>query len=101
MYTITVDGFSFDVTGIHGIYIKRNLIGLVNFEGYMAAMDLQVGDQIRYSDGSFHAIEAISDEYINTTVYNLSVEDNHNYFVTEKNITVHNVGNDQQAMRIK
>ncbi len=90
IYTIHVDGISFRVTGIHGIYIKRHLFGLLNFEGYMAAKKLKVGDQLRYSDGSFHAIDDINYKNENEIVYNMTIEDNHNYFVTEKEITVHN-----------
>ena len=90
LYTITADGFSFKVTEGHGIYIKRHLMGLVYLEGYLPAMDLLAGDQIRYSDGTFHTVENTSNEIVSTTVYNMAVDDNHNYYVTENNILVHN-----------
>ncbi|CCY45373.1 unknown [Clostridium sp. CAG:1193] len=41
--------------------------------------------------GKYYNIEKITSEDIVQTVYNLEVKDNHNYYVTESKILVHNV----------
>lgn len=60
--------------------------------GWVNAGDLQVGDKILLSSGQTEAIDEITEELLKEPikVYNFEVEDWHTYFVSEKNILVHN-----------
>lgn len=60
--------------------------------GWVNAGDLQVGDKILLSSGQTEAIDEITEELLKEpiNVYNFEVEDWHTYFVSEKNILVHN-----------
>lgn len=85
LYTIKTDDTEFSLTAYHRVYTKRD-----GKYDYIAAMSLKVGDVIKYSDGKFRAITSIGHESIHKTVYNLEVEDNHNFYVGDKGILVHN-----------
>ena len=86
LYTLVIDGKELKVTEGHHFYIK-NEFGM----SWIAARDLRLNDYVTYSDGTYHKIEKISYELQTNTVYNLSVEGNHNYYVSEDEILVHNV----------
>lgn len=60
--------------------------------GWVNAGDLQVGDKILLSSGQTEAIDEIAEELLKEPikVYNFEVEDWHTYFVSEKNILIHN-----------
>lgn len=60
--------------------------------GWVNAGDLQVGDKLLLSSGQIEAIDEITEELLKEPikVYNFEVEDWHTYFVSEKNILVHN-----------
>ena len=85
------DGTSLKVTSSHGIYIRRD-----NTNTYLPNKLLQVGDYVKYSDGSYHKITEISNEELTNTVYNLSVDNTHNFYVTDNQILVHNTNNDSK-----
>ena len=59
--------------------------------GYVRAYDLKVGDLVRY-DNKAETIDSIKVVSYNEPieVYNLTVENNHNYLVTKSKILVHN-----------
>lgn len=86
LYTIKTDDTEFSLTGHHGVYTMRD-----GKYPYIAAMELKVGDIVKYSDGKFHEIKSISHHPIENVVYNLEVEDNHNFYVGDKKILVHNM----------
>ncbi len=91
LYTIKTDDTELKLTALHNVYTKRDGKYL-----YLAAQDLKTGDIVRYSDGEYHEIIDIKYEPIEETVYNLEIEDNHNFYVGDKGILVHNavsVGN--------
>ena len=86
LYKLLVNGNIIEVTSLHRFYVKTE-------SGYdwIAAKDLNVGDVVMNKEGQYYTIDSITNIQIRETVYNLSVEDNHNYYVTEDNILVHNL----------
>ena len=85
LYTIKTDDTELKITGHHLVYTNRD-----NKYVYIPAKDLKVGDIVRYSNGEIHKITSISHETIEKIVYNLEIEDNHNFYVGDKAILVHN-----------
>ena len=85
LYTLTIDNQELDVTSNHRFYIIRN-----NSATWIAAKDLVVGDKVMYSDSTHHLITNITYAAKNDTYYNFEVADNHNYYVTNNEILVHN-----------
>ena len=87
---ITADGETVVTTPRHPFYVVDNK----EYNGYTAAKFLSVGDRILTSNGSAATVSFIesveTDEPV--TVYNLSVEDNHSYYVGENELLVHNNG---------
>lgn len=59
-------------------------------EGYKKIEDIKPGDKVMYKDGTFHKIHDIRHYPNKDNVYNFTVEGNHNYFVGEDGILVHN-----------
>ena len=52
--------------------------------------DLKVGDMLFDSNGNYYSITEISVSNSKNDLYNLEVEKNHNYYVSNSNILVHN-----------
>ena len=52
--------------------------------------DLKIGNKLVDYEGNIYKITSISCERVTDTFYNIEVENNHNYYVTENNILVHN-----------
>ncbi len=114
IYELTINGNIINVTSTHTFYINKSIsknilykpetlnnndykVGsLYSFPSinngfyWVQAMDLQIGDMVMLSDGSYHPITSIRRLSHDGTVYNFSVENNNNYFVTEDGILVHN-----------
>ena len=87
LYTLSIDDkTSLQVSSTHRFYIKRN-----NEFLWLRTKKMQVGDYIRYADGSYHKIINIHNEELTKPVYNLTVDDTHNFYVGEQLILVHNV----------
>ena len=53
---------------------------------------MKIGSKILSKDGSYYAITEIQKYNVRTEVYNIEVENNHNYFVGNLEILVHNYG---------
>lgn len=87
IFTIKVSEDQIRATGVHKFYVNRN--GSVD---WIPAEELVVGDFVMLSNGNWNAIESIEMEVQLTRVYNLHVSDNHNYYVGENSILVHNKG---------
>ena len=85
LYSLTINNKIVTSTGAHRFYIKTN-----NGYDWIAAEDLKVGDIVMDSKGKYYSITKITSKDIIETVYNLEVNDNHNYYVTESKILVHN-----------
>ena len=85
IYEVTIDGEIIKVTGAHRFYIKTDT-------GYtwLAVKEFNVGDYVRYADGTEHMIESLKHYNAIKMVYNFEVKDNHNYYVGKKQILVHN-----------
>jgi hypothetical protein len=58
--------------------------------GFIVAGELAIGDRVHTSDGHFAEISAIVPQSGRATVYNLTVETDHTYFVGEGSVWVHN-----------
>ena len=85
LYEFTIDNKKLKVTDEHVIYIKRNGKNIL-----VAAKDIKLGDMMVYYDGTYHEITEINYIHEIRTVYNIEVKDNHNYYVTNDMILVHN-----------
>ena len=85
LYSLTINNKIITSTGAHRFYVKTN-----NGHDWVAAENLKVGDVVMDVSGKYYNIEKITSEDIVQTVYNLEVKDNHNYYVTESKILVHN-----------
>ena len=85
LYEIDIGLAKIKATEAHRFYVVRGYQYLL-----VAAKDLKPGDKLVYKDGSYHAITHISYMPYYGTVYNFEVSDNHNYFVGEEGILVHN-----------
>ena len=86
LYTLSFDdNTSLKVTSPHRFYILRN-----NKYSWISAEDLKLNDKVLYTDGKYHKITKISKTELNEFVYNIEVENNHNYYVGKQGILVHN-----------
>ena len=70
---------------MHPIYVSLN-----NTLEFINAKDLKIGSILVDYEGNIHEITSITCESVTDTFYNIWVENNHNYYVTENNILVHN-----------
>ena len=73
---------SFICTGMHPIYSET-------YQRYVNANELKVDDILKTNNGSIK-IKSISTFNDKKTVYNMTVSNYHNYFVTKSNVLVHN-----------
>lgn len=73
---------SFICTSMHPIYSET-------YARYVNAGELKAGDVLKTNNGyvRIYSVETLEKE---NTVYNLTVSNHHNYFVTSSNILVHN-----------
>jgi hypothetical protein len=69
------------VTANHPIFVNGN---------WVEAVDIQKGDLLSLSDGEVLEVLRVSVEHVTTKVYNLTVDENHTYFVGDKTVLVHN-----------
>lgn len=85
IYEIRVNNTIINSTGIHPYYVID--------KGWVEAQDLNIKDKLYSARIQFALLQnknkKLYDEEI--TVYNFTVEDNHNYFVSKQEILVHNV----------
>lgn len=82
-YKIKVGNEYIESTNNHPFFVKG--------VGYVEAKDLEVGDVLVDFDNNEVVIENIEIlESREITVYNMNVDENHNYFVGKDNILVHN-----------
>ncbi len=81
LYKLVFDNYSLYVTASHRFYVNSI---------WKSAEELKVGEELIYIDGTKHKIDSITYNYKKDTYYNIEVEDNHNYFVSEKGVLVHN-----------
>ncbi len=85
LYNIYLNNEIIRVTPFHKFYVLRN-----NQFEWLAVKDIKLTDKLFDSNKQLIDINKIEYMKENNTVYNIEVEDNHSYFVSEKNILVHN-----------
>ena len=83
-YHVFVDGEEIRCTGEHPFYVKG--------KGFIPAKELKSGDKCLLSTGEDVTIEKVEVENLTEaeTTYNFEVADLHTYYVTEKDVLVHN-----------
>ncbi len=81
---IKINGKELEMSERHELYIID--------KGWVRAYDLEVGDEMLDSNGKVVKIENIKEKYYEKEIpiYNLTVDGNHNYFVTDIQVLVHN-----------
>lgn len=81
---LKVNSENIDTAENHPFYVEG--------KGWVAAGYLVIGDKLRSQNGEIKVVEDISIEKLNEAikVYNLEVEDNHNYYVSNNEVLVHN-----------
>lgn len=84
LYKITSKSIVIETTSKHPICIKNNELE------YIEAEKLKINDKLVDLNGNLHSIDKIEFNEIVDNFYNLEVEKNHNYYVTENDILVHN-----------
>lgn len=84
LYKITSKSIVIEATSKHPICIKNNELE------YIEAEKLKINDKLIDLNGNLHSIDKIEFNEIVDNFYNLEVEKNHNYYVTENDILVHN-----------
>ncbi|WP_258022740.1 polymorphic toxin-type HINT domain-containing protein [Brevibacillus formosus] len=82
IYQIHVGGQTIESTFNHPFYVKD--------KGWTYVKDLKVGDLLVQSDGNTLRIESIALLQKQVTVYNMTVDEFHTYFVSDLGIWVHN-----------
>jgi RHS repeat-associated protein len=90
---LAVDGVEIKTTVDHPFWVTE--------KGWVPAEKLHIGDHVELSSGKHENITSIKRKILTQpiTVYNLEVEDCHTYFVSEKNILVHNADYDLSESR--
>ena len=87
MYELTINGNVLKVTDVHPFYVRKT--DSSKDYDWIEAKNLKVWDNLLMTDGSLVKIEKIKHYNNQETVYNLEVDNNHDYFV-DKWYLVHN-----------
>jgi len=85
LYSLTINEKIIEASSAHRFFIKTN-------DGFdwISAKDLKIGNIVLDSKGFYFPITNITSKNIEEDLYNIKVEDNHNYYVTELEILVQN-----------
>lgn len=88
IYELTVGNEVIQVTPRHQFYVVD--------KGWIRAYDLQEGDVLDAKDDDTFVITKIEHKFLEERipVYNLTVDSNHNYLITQYELLVHNVASD-------
>ncbi len=84
IYKISIGDQVIESTFNHPFYVRG--------KGWTFVKDLKVGDLLVQSDGNTLKIDSIELEHKHVTVYNMTVDEFHTYFVSDLGIWVHNTG---------
>ena len=86
IYSLTINNSIIEASSIHPFYVKT-----INGTKQVEAKDLKIGDIVINLDGNYSPItQIVVKEMKSDNLYNIKVEDNHNYYVSNSNILVHN-----------
>ncbi|WP_374018148.1 polymorphic toxin-type HINT domain-containing protein [Paenibacillus thiaminolyticus] len=96
-YKAVTATFNHDTDEIYQIHVGNQVIEstfnhpfYVEGKGWTFVKDLKVGDLLVQSDGNTLKIDSIELEHKHVTVYNMTVDKFHTYFVSDLGIWVHN-----------
>ena len=90
LFDVEVVGMIISTTWNHPFWVERDSKRL-KIQKWTEVKDLRVGDIVTLKNTSEHPIKNIRQYNVSPTkVYNIEVEDNHNYFVGEAGVWVHN-----------
>lgn len=81
-YDVITDTDTFKASYSHPIYVEG--------KGAVKVINLQYGDMLKDCNGNLHMVKEVNAIEANTTVYEIRVKDNHNYFVGNDRIFVYN-----------
>lgn len=87
IYSLFIKDEKIKATGNHKFLIIHN-----NNQKWTEVSDIQIGDLVLFSDGTWHEISDIDYEVKHETVYNFEVSDTHNYYVGKNQVLAHNKG---------
>ncbi|NQZ07407.1 MAG: hypothetical protein HRT35_09635 [Algicola sp.] len=82
-----------DATDSHPFYV----VG----KGWVDTIDLVEGDTLVDKDEGFLTVESVIDQQRIETAYNFTVADYHTYYVTKRNVLVHNCGGLSRKLKNK
>lgn len=82
LYLIKTDKETLETTKEHIFYVKNR--------EWIPAGKIEVGDILIDNKGNEVVVKSLLEKAVNEKVYNIEVEDNHNYYVVLSNILVHN-----------
>ena len=73
------------------------------YHGYTAAEYLSTGDCVLTADGDYAVIESVEKQLLAEPidVYNFTVENNHSYYVGDRQLLVHNAGECENVSNLK
>ena len=82
--TDSESGTTINTTDNHPFYVEG--------KGWVPAIELEAGDELRTADGRIEVVEDVNIEYLEEAVliYNLEIEGYHTYFVSDESVLVHN-----------
>ena len=80
------DDSTLKVTSSHRFYIRRDGNHL-----WLPAEEIKVGDSVMYADKTYHRVINTEAHRLTQLVYNITVENAHNFYVGDQEILVHNV----------
>lgn len=86
LYELTIKGKVLKVTEAHRFYVKEKG---TDFYAWKAVRNLNIGDVIIDNNKTEHEITNINFYSHFGTVYNITVENNYNYYVSDNNYLVH------------
>jgi intein/homing endonuclease len=90
LYQLTINGNTLKVTNIHPFYVKKDWNGWYQ---WIEAQNLEIWDKILLHNRTHETVEKIVHYPYQWNVYNIEVENMHNYYV-DKWYLVHNKNNE-------
>jgi RHS repeat-associated protein len=82
IFELKINNETVQVTAEHPFYLQN--------KGWVTVKELQVGNKLKTASGKIVVVKRIKKLLDKLTVYNIEVDGNHNYFITNSTILVHN-----------
>ncbi|WP_345398793.1 Hint domain-containing protein, partial [Amycolatopsis samaneae] len=93
LLTVAVGATTLEVTPQHPFWVIDR--------GWVTAGDLRLGERLQSLRGDQPVISSITRRVVQTTVYNFEVEGDHNYYITDAQLLVHNCSVNQMNKKIQ